>query len=129
MKRALAFGFSLLAAVGFTTVVDTAPASAAGACAANHFCLYEDDDYKGQHAEFAFNGGTKIDLTAVKWAGGNGYVTNGASSMKNLTSHAVHLYDASDCSGSAGYNAKKNSVDTDFSNNSFDNKASCLQFS
>lgn len=63
-----------------------------------------------------------------KWAGGNGFVTNGASSMKNSTSHVVKLYDSSNCGGDQGYEAKKHSVDTEFSNNGFDNKASYVVF-
>ncbi|WP_018682426.1 peptidase inhibitor family I36 protein [Actinokineospora enzanensis] len=115
-----------LAVVG--ALVAPVPASADGVCDDNHFCLYEDDDYHGQRAQFDIGTGP-VDLTKVRWAGGNSYVTDGASSMKNLTGHTVHLYDAADCSGGSGYDAKPHSVDTDLTNNWFDNTASCLQFS
>ncbi|QYN22316.1 peptidase inhibitor family I36 protein [Amycolatopsis sp. DSM 110486] len=126
MKKHISLVLGVL--VGAGSMLALAPsASAAGTCASGHFCLFEDDDYKGQHIEFAYRAGA-IDLSKTAWAGGNGFVTNGASSMKNNTSHVVKLYDSSNCGGNQGYEAKKNSVDTDFSNNNFDNKASCVLF-
>ncbi|QRP47650.1 peptidase inhibitor family I36 protein [Amycolatopsis sp. FDAARGOS 1241] len=88
-----------------------APAtSAAGTGAAGHFCLFEGDSCKGQHIEFAYRAGA-IGLSKTNWAGDNGFVANGTSSMQNNTSHTAKLFDSNNCTGKQGKEVKPNSVD------------------
>lgn len=90
--------------------------------------LYEHDDLGGGAA--GFNGDDR-NLANNNWIGEPGRsVNNNASSMLNNSSRYVILYDTANsttCRGLA-YTAQPTSQDDDFTNNSFDNKASCVEF-
>lgn len=90
--------------------------------------LYEHDDLDGGGA--GFNGDDR-NLANNSWIGEPGRsVNNNASSMLNNSSRYVILYDTSNattCRGLA-YTAQPTSEDKDFTNNGFDNKASCVEF-
>jgi hypothetical protein len=90
--------------------------------------LYEHDDLGGGAAGFS---GDDRNLANNNWIGEPGRsVNNNASSMLNDSSRYVLLYDTANsttCRGLA-YTAQPTSRDDDFTNNSFDNKASCVEF-
>jgi hypothetical protein len=127
MKRKLgvAVGILALAAGGALGMASNASAAESGA-QATYFVLYEDDNFGGRHANF---GGSDVELNNKYWYGStSAFAQNGGSSMINNTGSYVGLWDiGTSCSG-ASYTAKPNSQDSDFSNNSFDNKASCVKF-
>jgi hypothetical protein len=92
--------------------------------------LYEHDDLDGGGA--GFNGDDR-NLANNSWIGEPGRsVNNNASSMLNNSSRYVILYDTANTTGGAcrglAYTAQPTSQDDDFTNNSFDNKASCVEF-
>ncbi|MER7371751.1 peptidase inhibitor family I36 protein [Streptomyces lanatus] len=91
---------------------------------ATYFWLFQHDSYGGSSKNFS---GDDRDLSNTFWNGTSSKVDNGASSMKNQTGRDVALYQNVGCSGD-NYFARANSVDADFSNNEFDNKASCVDF-
>jgi hypothetical protein len=126
MKRKLGVSLGVLALSAATAFGVANTASAAEAeVRASYFVLYQHDDYKGMHANFS---GTDKELNNKYWAGTHQVMQNGASSMRNNTGSYVGMWDrGSSCSGKS-YNAKPHSVDADFSNNEFDNKASCVVF-
>ncbi|MFC9682422.1 peptidase inhibitor family I36 protein [Streptomyces sp. NPDC056948] len=109
---ATAFGFA-----------QTATAADSGT-QATYLWLFQHDDFGGSSKNFS---GDDRDLSDTFWNGTTSPVNNGASSMKNQTSRDVALYQNVGCSGD-NYFARANSVDADFSNNGFDNKASCVDF-
>ncbi|MEO3745047.1 peptidase inhibitor family I36 protein [Plantactinospora sp. B5E13] len=112
--------------LGITAVLAVAsPAQADNpACPADRFCLFEHDNFGGGRAVF---NGDDSDLRNNYWGGTNRPVHNGASSMINNKSVSVSLRsDASTCAGDS-YTALAESEDRDFTNNSFDNEASCVQ--
>ncbi|MFJ9468574.1 peptidase inhibitor family I36 protein [Streptomyces caniferus] len=121
MRKAIlsagAMSLSVMALIGFS------PAAHAdnGACPKNSFCLFEHDNYLGGRAVFHKTtrhlGNHKFDNGVT--------VGDNASSMINNMGVAVGLYQDGDCTGKH-YNARRESTDPDFSNNGFDNKASCL---
>ena len=126
MKRKLAASLGVLAISAATVfgVASSASATESG-LQASYFVLYQHDDYKGMHANFS---GSDRELNNKYWAGTHQVMQNGASSMRNNTGSYVGMWDlGSACSGKS-YTAKPHSVDSDFSNNGFDNKASCVVF-
>ncbi|MEV6291111.1 peptidase inhibitor family I36 protein [Streptomyces sp. NPDC004059] len=126
MKRKLGVALGALAMCAAGAIMTAPAASAAPTGAqASYFVLYEHDDYKGHHANFS---GTDRELNNKYWAGTHQVMQNGASSMRNDTGSFVGMWDnGSSCTGKS-YTAKPHSVDSDFSNNGFDNKASCVVF-
>lgn len=90
--------------------------------------LYEHDDLGGGAVGFS---GDDRNLANNNWIGEPGRSpNNNASSMLNDSSRYVILYDtanATTCRGLA-YTAQPTSRDNDFTNNGFDNKASCVEF-
>jgi hypothetical protein len=54
-------------------------------------------------------------------------VNNTASSMRNDYAQNIYLYDAANCTGTI-YVAKPHSEDSTFSNNEFNDKASCISY-
>lgn len=92
---------------------------------APYFVLYQHDNYGGHYANFS---GTDKELNNKYWGGTSQVMNNGASSMRNFTGSYVGVWDKGTACTGASYTAKPNSVDTDFSNNEFDNKASCVRF-
>lgn len=90
--------------------------------------LYEHDDLNGGGAGFT---GDDRDLSNNSWIAQPGrIVNNNVSSMQNNSSRYVLLYDTANpttCRGLA-YTALPTSEDKDFTNNGFDNKASCVEF-
>ncbi|GAA3489649.1 MULTISPECIES: peptidase inhibitor family I36 protein [Streptomyces] len=118
MRRKLALRFGTMAAAA-TLALGVAPAANAA------FNLYQHDNYGGHYAVF---NGSDVELNNKYWAGTTQVMQNGASSMRNQTNSYVGLWDiGGSCTGSS-YTAKPNSSDSDFSNNNFDNKASCVKF-
>ncbi|POX36329.1 hypothetical protein C3486_34185 [Streptomyces sp. Ru73] len=122
MKRKLALATGALS-LSVTALVGFGPTAQAdnGACPANSFCLFQHDNYEGGRAVFTK---TTRHLGDHKFSNGV-KVGDNASSMINNMGKAVALYEHGDCTGKH-YNAAKESSDRDFSNNGFDNIASCL---
>jgi hypothetical protein len=122
MNRKIVLGVNALS-LSIITLIGFSPAAQAdnGACPANRFCLFQHDNFLGGRA--VFNRTTRH-LGDVKFDNGV-TVGDNASSMINNKGVAVALYQNGNCTG-AHYNARKESTDRDFSNNNFDNKASCL---
>ncbi|MEU4205401.1 hypothetical protein [Streptomyces sp. NPDC045470] len=95
------------------------------------FYLFKDDNRQNGYYPFRKSDGN---LANNKWIGGahaGRTINNGASSMNNNTDRWVDVYDgAEDGHGCGGqkYSARPHSDDDDFTNNDFDNKASCVQF-
>jgi hypothetical protein len=92
--------------------------------------LYEHDDLGGDVVGFS---GDDRNLANNSWLGKPGRIANNnASSMLNNSSRYVILYDTANTTGGAcrglAYTAQPTSQDDDFTNNSFDNKASCVEF-
>jgi hypothetical protein len=119
-KIAMSVGALSLSVMGLVAFGPTAQADN-GACPANSFCLFQHDNYEGGRAVFT---STTKHLGDHKFNNGV-TVGDNASSMINNMSRRVALYVDGDCSGGQ-YNAAKESADRDFSNNGFDNEASCL---
>jgi hypothetical protein len=93
-------------------------------CPENKFCLFEHDNFGGGKRVVADD---DSDLCDDDWLGINRPVHNGASSMINNMEFSVTLRsDASTCRGDS-YTALAKSEDSDFSDNHFDNEASCVQ--
>ncbi|MCZ4509105.1 peptidase inhibitor family I36 protein [Streptomyces sp. ActVer] len=127
MKRKLgvAIGIAALCAGGAIGMTGTASAAETGA-QATYFVLYEDDSYGGRHANFS---GSDVELNNKYWVGStSAFAQNGGSSMRNNTGSNVGLWDVGTSCTGASYTARANTVDSDFSNNNFDNKASCVRF-
>jgi hypothetical protein len=94
------------------------------------FRLYEHDDQGGGVA--TFRAGDQY-LGDRSWDGQPGrIVNNNASSMVNDLLRQVLLYDTGSPGGTGcrgdNYYVEPYSVDDDFTNNDFDNKASCVVF-
>jgi hypothetical protein len=124
MKRAIALVASVLSSVAVLVVASPAAQADNPKCPANRFCLFENDNFGGGRAVFAND---DSDLRNNYWEGTSRTVHNGASSMINNRGGSVTLRsDASTCAGDS-YTAKAESEDRDFTNNSFDNEASCVQ--
>jgi hypothetical protein len=87
--------------------------------------LYQNDNYLGGTRSFT---SSVLEFSGKTWPNNGQSMQNSASSMQNFTGSYVGLWDiGTSCSG-ASYVANPNSQDADFSNNNFDNKASCLKF-
>jgi hypothetical protein len=84
------------------------------------FCLYENDDFKGEEEEFTFEA-YNVCYKALS-------LGNKASSMRNPSGARVQLYDTTNCTGAYGYAASPHSSDGDLTNNGYDNKASSLKY-
>ncbi|WP_157877754.1 peptidase inhibitor family I36 protein [Streptomyces kanamyceticus] len=125
MRRGIIAGISSIALAGgaLLGVAQTATASETGA-QASYLWLYQHDSYGGSSKNFS---GDDRYLSDTYWNGTSSKVDNGASSMKNQTSRDIVLWQDNGCSGDQ-YFARPNSSDKDFSNNNFDNKASCVDF-
>jgi hypothetical protein len=97
-----------------------APAAWAG-----NFYLYQNTGFGGHQATFA---GSDYELNNKYWDGTTSIMQNGASSMINNRNGSVGMWDiGSSCTG-ANYVAKALSNDSTFSNNGFNDKASCVIF-
>ncbi|MCX5201408.1 hypothetical protein OG897_08075 [Streptomyces sp. NBC_00237] len=118
MKRKIALRLGTLIGASALVIGFSSQAHAA-------FYLYQHDNYAGNWASF---GGSDVELNNKYWSGTTQVMNNGASSMKNYTNSYVGMWDNGGVCTGASYTAKPNSVDTDFSNNNFDNKASCVKF-
>lgn len=127
MRRTLLSGMGalLLTAAALAGTGSTAIAAPVSIQAGTLY-VYEHDDYAGGVASFT---STDSDLSNNSWSGSPGrIINNNISSMKNRSDRDVIFYNTGgSCSGDA-YLARKDSVDSDLTNNSFDNKASCLKF-
>jgi hypothetical protein len=127
MKRKIALSLGLLALCSASTIglASTASADGAGTQARYYFKVYQHDDYNGRQASFS---GTDRELNNKYWSGTTTVMNNGASSVRNDTRYNVGMWDKGGSCTGASYTAKKLSVDSDLSNNGFDNKASCVVF-
>lgn len=124
-KLGVAVGVLALCAGSALGMASTASAAESGA-QVSYFVLYENDNYGGRHANFS---GSDIELNNKYWSGStSAFVQNKASSMDNNTGSYVGLWDKGTACSGASYTAKPNSHDSDFSNNNFDNMASCVKF-
>lgn len=124
MKRMAVLAVSTLITTAGLVVASPAQADNNPECPAGSFCLFEDDDFRGGRAVFT---GDDSDLTTTYWDGASRPVQNGASSMINNMGNSVTLRsNAVECSGDS-YTARAQSEDRDFTNNHFDNEASCIQ--
>jgi hypothetical protein len=92
---------------------------------AGRFWLFEHDNRGGGQDGFW---GTDKDLRNNYWDGSARISNNNASSMDNNTDRYIVLANTPVSCGGATYLAKPNSSDNDFTNNDFDNKASCVIF-
>ncbi|MCF1595466.1 peptidase inhibitor family I36 protein [Streptomyces muensis] len=127
MKRKLGMSIGVLALSAASVFGMTATAEAADSGTRAYFVIYQHDNYDGMHANFS---GTDRNLNNKYWAGTQQIMNNGGSSMRNNTGSYVGMWDkggTSSCTGDS-YTANPNSVDSDFSNNDFDNKGSCVVF-
>lgn len=127
MKRgiaAVAFAAALVGLAG--PAAQAAPTAQAEdvSAQAGRFWLYEHDDKGGGAESF---GGTDCDLRNNYWDNGDRVVDNNASSMDNNTDFDVRLWDYRSRSGDS-YIARAHSEDKNFTDNGFDNKASCVVF-
>jgi hypothetical protein len=128
-KLALTFGVAALSAAGlFAAPGANADADGEVGAQVTYFTLYGNDEFGGDHKGFA-SGSSDHDLGNNFWTGTSHIMEDEASSMINNTGSDVALFQnaGSTCSGST-YVALRNSRDADFSNNDFDNKASCVDF-
>jgi peptidase inhibitor family I36 len=124
MRRTIAVVVGVLSSAAMLAVASPAAQADNPACPANRFCLFEHDNFGGGRAVFA---GDDSDLRNNFWEGTSRPVHNGASSMINNRGGSVGLRsNAGSCSGDS-YTANPESEDRDFTNNSFDNEASCVQ--
>jgi hypothetical protein len=125
MRRTIVLVVSALSAAAALVVTAQAAQADHGACPANRLCLFEHDNFQGGRAVFS---GTDTNLTNNRWSGGSGgSVHNGASSMINNTGRAITLWSEVGCHGEY-YWLLAESVDRDFTNNVFDNKADCVRY-
>lgn len=116
MRRSLRITGGLVAILVSLAVAPSAWAS---------FILYENSNFGGNRA--TFNGGDR-ELNNNYWDGTHTIMQNKASSMRNITSYSVGMWDiGSSCIGT-NYVAHPNSEDSTFSNNGFNDKASCVIF-
>jgi hypothetical protein len=125
MKRKIASSLAVLALCGGAVLGATQTANAGETGAqVTYFWLFQHDNYGGSSKNFS---GDARYLNNVNWNGTSSAVDNGASSMKNQTGSDVVLWTDLGCDG-VTYFARPNSVDSDFSNNNYDNRASCVDF-
>jgi len=107
------------ASVAAVLMISVPAASAAGG-----FQLYQNSNYGGGQKTFS---GSLTEFYGQKWNNGQS-MQNSASSMQNYSNRYVGMWNiGTSCTG-ASYTAKPNSIDASFSNNNFDNMASCLKF-
>jgi hypothetical protein len=119
MKRAgVILSTAVLSAVG---LVGLAPSASAddSRCPANSFCLFQNTDFGGQRVVFNRTGYAYCNLSDYAF-------NNKASSMINNTGRRVILWQLSNCGGGESYPAEPHSVDSTFSNNNFNDKASAV---
>lgn len=91
-------------------------------CVGMSICLYEHDDYKGDRLVIP-------DWKNVPSLAAKGF-DNKASSIANLTKYDATLYTKASYSGATYVSNvdRGNGLDSDLTNNNFDNKASSLQY-
>ncbi len=119
MKRKMKIA-GAAAAVTFCVALVNAP----NASAAGGITLWKDSGHGGTSRNFT---GNDIEFGGDHWNDGSN-LQNSASSMTNFSDRYVGLWDiGTSCTG-ASYTAKPNSEDLSFSNNNFNDKASCLKF-
>jgi|1185.fasta_scaffold302477_1 hypothetical protein len=106
---------------GLLVVVGLAPSASAddSRCPANSFCLFQDVNFGGQREVFSLTGHAYCNL------GDRGF-NNKASSMINNMGRQVFLQQYVNCGGGLGYTAQPNSVDSTFSNNNYNDRASVV---
>ncbi len=89
------------------------------------FVLYQSTNLNGYHATF---NSSDAELNNRYWDGQTTLAQNGGSSMNNNTGSYVGMWDIGGSCTGISYTAAPNSHDLTFSNNNFDNKASCVLF-
>ena len=113
--------FAVILFTGLLVVMGLAPSASAddSRCPANSFCLFQNVDYGGQREVFNLAGHAYCNL------GDRGF-NNRASSMINNMGREVILEQFVDCGGGLTYSAAPHSVDSTFSNNNFNDRASAV---
>ncbi len=118
---------TLVGAVSVTALASIAApvANAAPACRAGFICLYQNTNYGGLYREYqAPSGANQAILYDLSKPPLNDF-QNLASSMVNNTDRYVYLCRNNGCpAGTDAYLAKPNSVDSTFTNNSFNDRTS-----
>jgi len=112
-------GASAQAQEGDTATADGAQLRGAS-CVGMSICLYEHDDYKGDRLVIP-------DYKNVPSLSALGF-DNKASSIANLTKYGATLYTIASYSGATYYSNPTPGLDSDLTNNNFDNKASSLRY-
>jgi hypothetical protein len=122
--RTAAGAFVVMITLGMAGLVPAASAASSAAAADTGFWLWQDSGYNGGSRQFT---GSKTEFAGSTWSNGEG-MQNSASSMRNYTGSYVGMWDiGTSCTGTS-YVAQPHSVDSSFSNNNFNDKASCLKF-
>lgn len=117
MKKILAAATLMLAPVAGVAVASPASAVAVD-CPAHSFCLYETSDYRdGQFVASSAEGCRNL----------RGFIDNDANAMRNYTDRTIVLWDFPGCTGNLTYTARPQSVDNNFRNNGFIDKASSFK--
>jgi len=119
VRRAGVVALVLASVVGVGATAQAETSKALSTCAIA-FCLYTDDNWEGTEEEYMFEG--YLCYTSAS------YMNNKASSMRNISGARVQFYDSANCSGAYGYAASPHSVDSDLTNNGFDNKTSSIKY-
>jgi hypothetical protein len=126
---ALSLGVASLIWAGATAQAQESEAAAGNdtrvqggaSCKSMSICLYEHDDYKGDRLVIP-------DYKNAPSLSALGF-DNKASSIANLTKYGAHLYTKANYAGATYYSSPKNNgLDSDLTNNNFDNKASSLRY-
>ncbi|WUH98375.1 peptidase inhibitor family I36 protein [Spirillospora sp. NBC_00431] len=123
MRRTIALTIALMSTVTALTVVSPAAHADNTKCPRNRFCLFEHVNFGGKRAVF---GWTDRNLVNNEWPRSTRTVNNRASSMINNMGVPVILKDIDHSCRGRDYTARRESEDRSFSNNSFNDKASCL---
>lgn len=110
-------------AQGSVVVISPNPAQDSR-CPTNAFCLFENTNFSGGRASFT---GTLRNFSGHTYNNGIP-LPNSASSMINNTGHTITMGHGPNTCGAPVYTARANSVDSTFTNNSFNDQANCLVF-
>ncbi|WP_460353540.1 peptidase inhibitor family I36 protein [Actinoallomurus acanthiterrae] len=120
MKRAIAVTVSVLS-LSSLSLVGSASAAPVRVKGCPWFCLYTNENYRGEGVTFPISGRHGcLNISP--------HFRRNASSMKNSEKFKVWLYAGMNCTGKAGYVAKPHSSDKSFRNNKFNDKASSLSW-
>ncbi|GAA3654441.1 hypothetical protein GCM10022224_016730 [Nonomuraea antimicrobica] len=117
IRRAGVVALAMTGLLGIGLPVQANAEQLASSCLSS-FCLYEHDNYTGTEQEFLFTSNGCVNA---------GTLNNKASSMRNPSAGRIQFYNSANCAGSYGYVAAPRSVDSDLTNNGFDNLTSSVK--